>query len=44
VVDGADPEKVNPQGCAIALGQPLGAIGAVLTLPCAYALRRAGKR
>jgi acetyl-CoA acetyltransferase family protein len=37
---GIDPEKVNPQGNAIALGHPLGATGAVLTLTCAYALRR----
>ena len=35
-----DPEKVNPMGNAIALGHPLGATGAVLTLTCAYALRR----
>jgi acetyl-CoA acetyltransferase family protein len=41
---GIDPEKVNPQGSAIALGHPLGATGAVLTLTCAYALRRTGKR
>jgi len=41
---GIDPEKVNPQGGAIALGHPLGATGAVLTLTCAYALRRAGQR
>lgn len=37
---GIDPDKVNPQGGAIALGHPLGATGAVLTLTCAYALRR----
>ncbi|MCU0724716.1 MAG: thiolase family protein [Planctomycetes bacterium] len=37
---GIDPEKVNPMGNAIALGHPLGATGAVLTLTCAYALRR----
>ncbi|MEW5982230.1 MAG: thiolase family protein [Acidobacteriota bacterium] len=37
---GIDPEKVNPQGGAIALGHPLGATGSVLTLTCAYALRR----
>lgn len=37
---GLDPEKVNPQGNAIALGHPLGATGAILTLTCAYALRR----
>jgi acetyl-CoA acetyltransferase family protein len=41
---GIDPGKVNPQGGAIALGHPLGATGAVLTLTCAYALRRTGKR
>lgn len=35
-----DPEKVNPMGNAIALGHPLGATGAILTLTCAYALRR----
>jgi acetyl-CoA acetyltransferase family protein len=41
---GIDPEKVNPMGNAIALGHPLGATGAVLTLTCAYALRRTGRR
>ena len=41
---GIDPEKVNPQGNAIAMGHPLGATGAVLTLTCAYALRRKGQR
>jgi len=41
---GIDPEKVNPMGSAIALGHPLGATGAVLTLTCAYALRRTRKR
>jgi len=41
---GIDPEKVNPMGNAIALGHPLGATGAVLTLTCAYALRRTKKR
>jgi acetyl-CoA acetyltransferase family protein len=41
---GIDPEKVNPQGNAIALGHPLGATGAVLTLTCAYALRRKQQR
>jgi acetyl-CoA acetyltransferase family protein len=41
---GIDPEKVNPMGNAIALGHPLGATGAVLTLTCAYGLRRANKR
>ncbi len=41
---GIDPEKVNPMGNAIALGHPLGATGAVLTLTCAYALRRTKRR
>ena len=41
---GIDPERVNPMGNAIALGHPLGATGAILTLTCAYALRRTGKR
>ncbi len=41
---GIDPEKVNPMGGAIALGHPLGATGAILTLSCAYALRRNKKR
>jgi acetyl-CoA acetyltransferase family protein len=39
-----DPEKVNPQGNAIAMGHPLGATGAVLSLTCAYALRRKKQR
>jgi acetyl-CoA acetyltransferase family protein len=37
---GIDPERINPMGNAIALGHPLGATGAILTLTCAYALRR----
>jgi len=41
---GIDSAKVNPQGNAIALGHPLGATGAVLTLTCAYALRRKGEK
>ncbi|MBI4427188.1 MAG: thiolase family protein [Candidatus Magasanikbacteria bacterium] len=41
---GIDPEKVNPYGGAIALGHPLGATGAILTLTAAYGLRRTGKR
>jgi acetyl-CoA acetyltransferase family protein len=41
---GIDRENVNPMGSAIALGHPLGATGAVLTLTCAYALRRTAKR
>jgi len=41
---GIDPECVNPMGNAIALGHPLGATGAILTLTCAYALRRNKER
>ena len=41
---GINPEVVNPMGNAIALGHPLGATGAILTLTCAYALRRKGER
>lgn len=41
---GIDPEKVNPQGGAIAVGHPLGATGAILTVSCAHALRRKGAR
>jgi acetyl-CoA acetyltransferase len=37
---GIDPGKVNLMGGAIALGHPLGATGAILTLTCMYALRR----
>lgn len=37
---GIDPDKVNPMGGAIALGHPLGATGAILTLTCAHALQR----
>jgi acetyl-CoA acetyltransferase family protein len=41
---GIDPEKVNRMGNAIALGHPLGATGAILTLTAAYALRRSRER
>jgi acetyl-CoA acetyltransferase family protein len=41
---GIDPERVNPMGGAIALGHPLGATGAILTVTCGYALRRKGQR
>jgi acetyl-CoA acetyltransferase family protein len=41
---GIAPEKVNPMGNAIALGHPLGATGAILTLTAAYALRRSRQR
>ena len=35
-----DPEKVNPNGGAIALGHPVGATGAILTVKLAYELKR----
>jgi acetyl-CoA acetyltransferase family protein len=41
---GIDPDKVNPVGGAIALGHPLGATGAILTVTCAHWLRRNNKR
>ncbi len=37
---GIAPEKVNPMGGAIALGHPLGATGAILTLTASYFLKR----
>jgi len=39
-----DPTKVNPNGGAVALGHPLGATGAILTVKCLYELARIGKR
>jgi acetyl-CoA C-acetyltransferase len=39
-----DPAKVNPNGGAVALGHPLGATGAILTVKCIYELQRTGKR
>lgn len=41
---GFDPEKVNPNGGAIALGHPLGATGSVLTVKALYELARTNKR
>jgi acetyl-CoA acetyltransferase family protein len=41
---GIDPAHVNTMGNAIAMGHPLGATGAILSLTCAYALRRKRKR
>jgi len=35
-----DPEWVNPNGGAIALGHPVGATGAILTVKLAYELKR----
>jgi hypothetical protein len=37
---GLDPEKVNPNGGAIALGHPLGASGAILAVKLMYELER----
>jgi acetyl-CoA acyltransferase len=39
---GLNPEKVNPQGGAIALGHPLGATGAVRTATLMSGLARTG--
>jgi acetyl-CoA C-acetyltransferase len=41
---GADPERTNPNGGAIALGHPLGATGAFLTTKALYELERTGGR
>ncbi|WP_404331037.1 thiolase family protein [Mesobacillus maritimus] len=41
---GADPEKLNPNGGAIALGHPLGASGARLMVTMMHELERAGGR
>lgn len=39
---GIDPDDINPNGGAIALGHPIGASGARLVLTLAYELRRRG--
>jgi acetyl-CoA C-acetyltransferase len=39
---GLDPEKVNPNGGAIALGHPVGATGAIITVKALYELERIG--
>jgi acetyl-CoA C-acetyltransferase len=39
---GLDPEKTNPYGGAIALGHPVGATGAILSLRVVQHLRRTG--
>jgi acetyl-CoA C-acetyltransferase len=41
---GLDPAKVNPNGGAIALGHPIGATGAIITLKCLAELERIGGR
>ena len=39
---GLDPARVNPNGGAIALGHPVGATGALLTVKAVYELQRSG--
>ncbi|WP_323007104.1 acetyl-CoA C-acyltransferase family protein [Pseudorhodobacter sp.] len=39
---GLDPSRVNPNGGAIALGHPVGATGAILTVKALYELDRSG--
>ena len=39
---GLDPAKVNPNGGAIALGHPVGATGAIITIKALYELERTG--
>jgi len=41
---GFDPARVNPNGGAIALGHPIGATGALLTIKAMYELERTGGR
>jgi acetyl-CoA C-acetyltransferase len=41
---GMNPVKVNPNGGAVALGHPIGATGAILTVKAMYELHRTGGR
>ena len=41
---GLDPAKVNPNGGAVALGHPIGATGAILTVKALHELQRTQKR
>jgi acetyl-CoA C-acetyltransferase len=41
---GLDPARVNPNGGAVALGHPIGATGAILTIKAMYELHRTNKR
>ncbi len=41
---GLDAKKVNPNGGAVALGHPIGATGAILTVKAMYELQRTGGR
>ena len=39
---GFDPARVNPNGGAVALGHPVGATGAIITVKAMYELDRTG--
>ena len=39
---GLDPDRVNPNGGAVALGHPVGATGAIITTKALYELERTG--
>lgn len=41
---GLDPAKVNPNGGAIALGHPVGATGAIITVKAMYELARSNAK
>lgn len=41
---GLDPARVNPNGGAVALGHPVGATGAILTVKALHELERVGAR
>jgi acetyl-CoA C-acetyltransferase len=41
---GMNPQKVNPNGGAVALGHPIGATGCILTVKTMYELQRSGGR
>ena len=41
---GFPPEKVNPNGGAVALGHPIGASGAIIAIKALYELERIGGR
>ena len=41
---GFDPAKTNPNGGAVAMGHPVGATGAIVTIKAIYELKRINKR
>jgi acetyl-CoA C-acetyltransferase len=41
---GLDPARVNPNGSGIALGHPIGATGAIITVKALHELQRTGER